>query len=305
MFFWIPVYWESTDCSRPLELEQIPWDTRSVFWASGIPLPVEGRQCRYQVEIQNEKRSFSLLVRVSRHFNDKNVGLHFQRASKEQGLLKLRPSWCMSAEPRAQRSTLNSNPPSTMSATVFPVSLYEDILPKLVAVLELTQDPAGVSNLQARQKLLQAVCPPNLFEVYWLKLFCSFFRQTTSKMRSRRRRNSRPTSLVESCLLKSKMILFRCWKLWEIVNGTRPFFLLFFNEFTLVFRAQLAQFAARKVTSTAAAHNFKMEVDSVASTPYGSDDWTFGFLLVSLLNISNIITTSTSFPCTSVWPFCH
>jgi len=44
-----------------------------------------------------------------------------------------------------------------MSATVFPVSLYEDILPKLVAVLELTQDPAGVSNLQARQKLLQAV----------------------------------------------------------------------------------------------------------------------------------------------------
>ena len=31
----------------------------------------------------------------------------------------------------------------------FPASLYEGILPKLVAVLELTQDPAGVSNPQA------------------------------------------------------------------------------------------------------------------------------------------------------------
>jgi len=50
------------------------------------------------------------------------------------------------------------------------------------------------------------------------------------------------------------------------------FFSLSSSGFTLVFRAQLAQFAARKVTSTAAAHNFKMEVDSVASTPYGSDD---------------------------------
>ena len=51
----------------------------------------------------------------------------------------------------------DSAPLSPMSTTVFPVSLYEGILPKLVAVLELTQDPAGVSNPQARQKLLQAV----------------------------------------------------------------------------------------------------------------------------------------------------
>ena len=58
----------------------------------------------------------------------------------------------------------------TMSTAVFPVSLYEGILPKLVAVLELTQDPAGVSNPQARQKLLQAVRPPNRsqIEVYQL-----------------------------------------------------------------------------------------------------------------------------------------
>ena len=58
-----------------------------------------------------------------------------------------------------------------MSATVFPVSLYEDILPKLVAVLELTQDPAGVSSLQARQKLLQAVRPLNPLEVLLAKTF--------------------------------------------------------------------------------------------------------------------------------------
>jgi hypothetical protein len=51
------------------------------------------------------------------------------------------------------------------TTTVFPVSLYEGILPKLVAVLELTQDPAGVSNPQARQKLLQAVRPPNRSQI--------------------------------------------------------------------------------------------------------------------------------------------
>ena len=48
--------------------------------------------------------------------------------------------------------------PTTMSANVFPVSYYEDLLPKLVAVLELTQQPAGTSTPESKQRLLQAVC---------------------------------------------------------------------------------------------------------------------------------------------------
>ena len=46
----------------------------------------------------------------------------------------------------------------------------------------------------------------------------------------------------------------------------RPFFLLFFlsfSRFTFAFRAQLAQFAEKKVTPTAAAHNLKMAVEAV------------------------------------------
>ena len=45
-----------------------------------------------------------------------------------------------------------------MATNTPPVSLYEDLLPKLVAVLELTQQSEGVTNPQAKQKLLQAVC---------------------------------------------------------------------------------------------------------------------------------------------------
>jgi hypothetical protein len=35
---------------------------------------------------------------------------------------------------------------------------YEDLLPKLIAVLELTQQTVGISTPQAKQKLLQTVC---------------------------------------------------------------------------------------------------------------------------------------------------
>lgn len=92
---------------------------------------------------------------------------------------------------------------------------------------------------------------------------------------------------------------------FEIVNGVHPFFFLSVSS-NLFFRAWLAQFAAWKVTYTAAAHNFKIEVDPVASTSYSSDDWAFGLLLINMLrphnlNINHII--STWFPCTSIWPF--
>ena len=84
------------------------------------------------------------------------------------------------------------------------------------------------------------------------------------------------------------MTLSKCWKLWEIVNGMRLFFLLSLSFLqwvhTLVFRAQLAQF----VIFLAPVHNFKMEVDSGASTPYGGEDWTFGFHLINRLQVHNL-----------------
>ena len=46
---------------------------------------------------------------------------------------------------------------SSSPETVFPVTLFEEILPKLVDVLELTQKTEGWTNPQSKQKLLQAV----------------------------------------------------------------------------------------------------------------------------------------------------
>jgi hypothetical protein len=47
--------------------------------------------------------------------------------------------------------------PSGMTSTIFPISLYEELLPKVVAVLELTQQTEGLTSQQAKQKLLQTV----------------------------------------------------------------------------------------------------------------------------------------------------
>ena len=46
----------------------------------------------------------------------------------------------------------------SMAATGLPITLYEDLLPKLVAVLESTEQTVGISTPQAKQKLLQTVC---------------------------------------------------------------------------------------------------------------------------------------------------
>ena len=45
-----------------------------------------------------------------------------------------------------------------MATNGLPITLYEDLLPKLVAVLELTQQTVGISTPQAKQKLLETVC---------------------------------------------------------------------------------------------------------------------------------------------------
>ena len=51
---------------------------------------------------------------------------------------------------------------ASMATNGLPISLYEDLLPKLVAVLELTQQTVGISTPEAKQKLLQTVCFINM-----------------------------------------------------------------------------------------------------------------------------------------------
>lgn len=191
--------------------------------------------------------------RSRRHGYQYSPTRSFQRASKEQ------------IEAWMDLSNSENNVNDRLSG----ISIRRHLL-KLVAVLEWTQDPVGVSNPQARQKLLQAV--PRL--KFTNSSFS--FRQVTSKMRLLRRRILRPTSLVESCLSKNRMILFRCWKLWEIVNGTHPFFLSFllsFSDFTLVFQSSICTVPCAK-GSTYAAVRFCLAVmterlDSSWQTCYG------------------------------------
>ena len=49
-----------------------------------------------------------------------------------------------------------------MATNGLPITFYEDLLPKLIAVLELTQQTVGISTPQAKQKLLQTVCYSNI-----------------------------------------------------------------------------------------------------------------------------------------------
>ncbi|KAF8908216.1 hypothetical protein CPB84DRAFT_1744381 [Gymnopilus junonius] len=119
---------------------------------------------------------------------------------------------------------------------VFPVSLYEDLLPKLVAVLQLTQqNEGGMSNPQAKQRLLQAT---NNFK--------------NAMAQAREFAANLPGG--------------------ELRIEEQDDVIMMLEELKERKRAQLAEFAARKVTSTVSAHDLKMEIDSVASTPVQSDD---------------------------------
>ena len=46
---------------------------------------------------------------------------------------------------------------SVRPSTIFPISLYEELLPKVVAAMELTQQTEGLTSQQEKQKLLQTV----------------------------------------------------------------------------------------------------------------------------------------------------
>ncbi|KDR68726.1 hypothetical protein GALMADRAFT_256548 [Galerina marginata CBS 339.88] len=137
-----------------------------------------------------------------------------------------------------------------MSNNVFPISLYEELLPKLVAVLELTQQTTGISNPQTKQKLLQAVI------VLSSESFVAHsFRQTNNFKNAIAQAKDFAINLPGGELLIEEQD--DVIEMLETLKERK--------------RAQLAAFAARKVTSTSFAHDLKMEIDSVASTPMQSD----------------------------------
>ena len=91
-------------------------------------------------------------------------------------------------------------------------SMTEGILPKLIAVLELTQDSAGVSNPQARQKLLQAVRSPSVHRVKFTN-FCLFLQTNNFKNAITQTKGFAINLPSGELLFKNKVTLFRCWKL--------------------------------------------------------------------------------------------
>ncbi|KAH9487293.1 hypothetical protein JR316_0001363 [Psilocybe cubensis] len=121
-----------------------------------------------------------------------------------------------------------------MSTSVFPSSLYAELLPKLLEVLELTQQTSGISNPQARQKLLQATIN---------------FKNALAQAKDFA--NNLPGG--ELTIEEQDDVI----EMLEMLKERK--------------KAQLAAFSARKVASSAASRDLKMEVDSVASTPFQSD----------------------------------
>ncbi|KAF8179119.1 hypothetical protein BJ912DRAFT_644744 [Pholiota molesta] len=122
---------------------------------------------------------------------------------------------------------------TTMATNVFPISYYEELLPKLVAVLELIQQSPGVATPESKQKLLQAT---NNYK--------------SALAQAKEFANNLPGG--ELCIKEQDDVIY----MLETLRDRK--------------RAQLAEFSARKVISASA--DVKMEIDSVASTPNISDD---------------------------------
>ncbi|KJA13621.1 hypothetical protein HYPSUDRAFT_151399 [Hypholoma sublateritium FD-334 SS-4] len=118
-----------------------------------------------------------------------------------------------------------------MAANVFPVSYYEELLPKLVAVLELTQQPAGTSTPESKQRLLQAA---NNF-----KNALAQAKDVSGNLPGGELRIEEQDDLIY---------------MLETLRDRK--------------RAQLAEFSAKKIISRSV--DITMEVDSLASTPNGS-----------------------------------
>ncbi|TEB04472.1 hypothetical protein FA13DRAFT_1756400 [Coprinellus micaceus] len=119
-----------------------------------------------------------------------------------------------------------------MSSAALPSELYESLLLRLVAVLEITRDNESVSNPQAKQKLLQA------------------------------------TKDFRNALDQAKELALNIpggeFTVAEQDNVIRMLETLRDRK-----RARLAQFAARPVESSHSGLIAKLEIDSMASTPFG------------------------------------
>lgn len=85
-----------------------------------------------------------------------NMEIRRQGHSKEQA--KTKHEWTFQ---NLNPNSNNLNLLPTMSTTVFLVSLYEGVFPKLVAVLKLTQDPYSTPTW-SQTKILQALVLPTV-----------------------------------------------------------------------------------------------------------------------------------------------
>ncbi|KAF8972511.1 hypothetical protein BDZ97DRAFT_1649490 [Flammula alnicola] len=135
-----------------------------------------------------------------------------------------------------------------MSTNVFPISLYEELLPKLVAVLELTQQDAGMSNPQAKQKLLQAT---------------NNFKAAIAQAKDFAINLPGGELVIEEQDDVINMLDTLKERKRQVVSSDHPFAVVLILD--KLRRTQLAEFAAKKVISSSS--DMKMEVDSVASTP--------------------------------------
>ncbi|KAK7053822.1 mediator of RNA polymerase II transcription subunit 9 [Favolaschia claudopus] len=119
-----------------------------------------------------------------------------------------------------------------MSTTPLPAALFESLLLKLVAVLELTQRPEGIVTPQAKQAVLQAT---------------NDFKSTLNQAKDISTRLPGGELLIEDQIEVIEMLT-------ELRDRKRQ---------------QLAEFASRAVAaSSASAVEHRMEVDSMASTPF-------------------------------------
>ncbi|KAF8816693.1 hypothetical protein BYT27DRAFT_7207080 [Phlegmacium glaucopus] len=122
-----------------------------------------------------------------------------------------------------------------MATNGLPITLYEDLLPKLIAVLELTQQTVGMSTPQAKQKLLQTT---------------KDFKNAIAQAKYFAVNLPGGELLVEE---QDDVI-----SLSEMLKERK--------------RAQLSDFSARNVVSSSSAIDMQMEIDSMASTPFHRDE---------------------------------
>ncbi|KAF8816672.1 hypothetical protein BYT27DRAFT_7220537 [Phlegmacium glaucopus] len=122
-----------------------------------------------------------------------------------------------------------------MATNGLPITLYEDLLPKLVAVLELTQQTVGISTPQAKQKLLQTT---------------KDFKNAIAQAKDFAVNLPGGELLVE----EQDVVI----SLLETLKERK--------------RAQLSDFSARNVVSSSSAIDTQMEIDSMASTPFHRDE---------------------------------